>query len=162
VRRLQARTSAARRCGHLLCDSLHCAAWIGADIIATDARRRVALHQAALAGHSACIVELFRDVTDVNAQDRDGLTPLMLAAGQGHNSAVQSLLRHGKIDVAVENTSGQTARMIAEVAEKHEVVRLLDEFVEAQGGECSDGGGAGLSRSPSDLQLGGSAADVVV
>ena len=101
-------------------------------------------------------------MTDVNAQDRDGLTPLMLAAGQGHNSAVQTLLRHGKIDVAVENTSGQTARKIAEVAEKHEVVRLLDEFVEDQGGECSDGGGAGLSRSPSDLQLGGSAADVVV
>ena len=119
MRRLQARTRAARRCGRLLCDSLHCAAWIGADIIATDARRRVALHQAALAGHSACIVELFRDVTDVNAQDRDGLTPLMLAAGQGHNSAVQSLLRHGKIDVAVENTSGQTARKIAEGAEKH-------------------------------------------
>ena len=62
------------------------------------ARARRAAGDTSVGGrlHSACIVELFRDVTDVNAQDRDGLTPLMLAAGQGHNSAVQSLLRHGK------------------------------------------------------------------
>ncbi|MCF7900243.1 ankyrin repeat domain-containing protein [Candidatus Babeliales bacterium] len=50
---------------------------------------------------------------DVNAQDSDGYTALMLAAYNGHDDCVTSLLDHPGIKVNAQTKNGYTALMCA-------------------------------------------------
>ena len=58
------------------------------------------------------------------------MTPLHIACEQGHVGAVAALLRH-QPDVMKTTTLGKTAKMLAEVAGHIEIVRLIDEFSQA-------------------------------
>jgi ankyrin repeat protein len=62
---------------------------------------------------------------DPNAQVRDvGTTPLMLAAGEGHDSAVKELLK-SNVNLDLQNNRGETALIIAAAAGKKDVVKAL-------------------------------------
>lgn len=60
-----------------------------------------------------------------NAQVRDvGTTPLMLAAGEGHDNAVKEILK-ANVDLNLKNNRGETALIMAASNGKKEVVKLL-------------------------------------
>ena len=60
----------------------------------------------------------------MNARDRDGLTPLIWAAIQGHEEVVRVLLEQGA-NLEARNNNGDTALMWASVMGHKEVVELL-------------------------------------
>lgn len=51
---------------------------------ATDLQGRTALHVAVANGHRQSTMQLLYNDADTNAQDKEGMTPLMLAAKLGH------------------------------------------------------------------------------
>lgn len=62
---------------------------------------------------------------DPNSRLRDtGVTPLMLAAGEGHDNAVKELLKANP-NLDLQNNRGETALIIAAAAGKKEVVKAL-------------------------------------
>jgi Ankyrin repeats (3 copies)/Ankyrin repeats (many copies) len=61
---------------------------------------------------------------DVNCRDKDGLTPLIWAAIQGHEEIVRLLLERGG-DLEAKNNNGDTALMWASVMGHRGVVELL-------------------------------------
>jgi len=70
--------------------------------------------------------------TDVNSQDNDGNTPLMLALIHGHQGAAMRFLRHPNIDVNLKNKGGKTAFTVeknqkAKVIEHEEFLSACDE-----------------------------------
>ena len=63
---------------------------------------------------------------DVNAQDRDGETALMMACGRGYNpSVLRELLKHKEVDVNVRANNGRNAMMIAAVENCDGAVKML-------------------------------------
>jgi hypothetical protein len=65
--------------------------------------------RAAEAGHLECVKQLAEaDSAHLNAQDKDGNTALMAAAGNGHNAVVHMLLEH-HADVGLRNKDDHTA-----------------------------------------------------
>lgn len=61
---------------------------------------------------------------DVNCRDRDGLTPLIWAAIQGHEEIVRLLLERGG-DLEARNHNGDTALMWASLMGHKDVVELI-------------------------------------
>jgi ankyrin repeat protein len=62
---------------------------------------------------------------DPNARLRDvGITPLMLAAGEGHDNAVKELIK-ANVDLDLRNNRGETALILAAAAGKKDVVKAL-------------------------------------
>ncbi|KAF4857247.1 Ankyrin-1 [Colletotrichum siamense] len=59
-----------------------------------DRMSRLPLHMAALFGHTRC-VELLSTPETTDSQDINGVTPLWLAAKEGHRAAVQYLIEQG-------------------------------------------------------------------
>ena len=55
------------------------------------------LHLASKNGHDDTLVVLFSKFRDANIRDRRGMTPLALAAEQGHKNAVSVLLDQGAL-----------------------------------------------------------------
>ncbi len=62
---------------------------------------------------------------DVNVQDADGMTALMLASANGYEKVVDLLLAAGT-DFSLRNTSGQTAMQLAVTAHHAKVIQLLN------------------------------------
>lgn len=62
----------------------------GANFRLPDNENRLALHYAAGQGHYLCVFTLVGFVSDVNAQDACGATPLHLAAAASNPSDSQS------------------------------------------------------------------------
>ena len=60
-----------------------------------DELGRVALHWACCNGHLECAKALLGAGADINKQDNDGDTPLMLAANMGKIEVVRELLKRG-------------------------------------------------------------------
>ncbi|MBO8450903.1 MAG: ankyrin repeat domain-containing protein [Spirochaetes bacterium] len=63
---------------------------------------------------------------DVNAEDPDGGTALMIAAYDGHADVVRLLLDAGA-DVNAEDQNGSTALMLAAEEGHEDIVRILTE-----------------------------------
>ena len=70
------------------------------------------MHRAALGGYTDVISSLIDAGANVNMPDLDGMTPLMIAAKNGHRFTVELLVRRGA-DVNFRNVKGETALDIA-------------------------------------------------
>lgn len=76
---------------------------------------------------------------DVNCRDKDGLTPLIWAAIQGHEEVVRLLLERGG-DLEAKNHNGDTALMWASLMGHRDVVDfMLDRGANADFGEPKSG-----------------------
>ena len=112
----------------------------GADVSATDEVGRGALGHAARRGVSDTVQALLDAGVDVNAQDRDGWSALMMAANwdpvettfgtepyqvrSNHGETVKMLLAAGAA-VNERNNEGQNALMLALEKGRQDVVELL-------------------------------------
>ena len=63
-------------------------------------------------------------MTDINARDKEGRTPLMHAARWGHTDIVIALVDKGA-DVNIKDEGGNTALMVATKGRYIEIVTLL-------------------------------------
>ena len=87
----------------------------------------LALHMGAQGGHRNLVQQLLRRRSvNVDYQDRDGLSPLVIAVSRGHEAVVRLLLEKG-VDRTLTDKEGLTALMMA-VIRGHQglVVLLLD------------------------------------
>jgi len=62
---------------------------------------------------------------DANQADKDGATPLFIAAKYGHKAMVRLLFAHAAVDANQATQDGATPRFIAEQNGHEAVVRLL-------------------------------------
>lgn len=88
------------------------------------------LHEAASEGDAALVSRLIKDGADVNARNKEGLTPLMMAAGRGNVKIAALLLNKGadvNAKLELENYRGLTALMFAIFDGHAEAVKLLIE-----------------------------------
>ena len=68
----------------------------GADPNIKDLNERLPLHYAAMGGHYNCInYFLSRDTSNINAHDRNGMTPLLCSVGKSHVASSKLLIEHG-------------------------------------------------------------------
>jgi ankyrin repeat protein len=84
----------------------------------------VSMHQAALEGDGAVIMELLSKGADVNKTDEDGRTAIMYAAYNGHTGLVNILLEN-KAFLDIKDVAGRTALMFAASGPFPETVKLL-------------------------------------
>ena len=77
---------------------------------------RTPLHRAAQNGHTEVVLRLLVHGVSVDPADKDGVTPLMLAARGGHWSTARELVRKGKASVTAATDNGDTALHIAAAA----------------------------------------------
>ena len=75
-------------------------------------------------GHTKTVRTLLAQGADGHTRDRDGKTPLMLAAFEGHTETVQVLLAHG-VPVNTQDKQGATALMLAAARGHTDVVTTL-------------------------------------
>lgn len=75
-------------------------------------------------GNTLGVTTWLQKGADVNARDSAGMTPLMLAAAQGHQRTVRVLLSHGA-DPTLKNKAGLTALALAEANHQTNVVAIL-------------------------------------
>lgn len=87
-------------------------------------------------GDTTALKTLLTARGDVNEQDEQGWTPLCWAAGRGDVEAVKLLLAQGA-DFTLMGRDLRTPRMIASVAQRGDVVRILTE-VEKEAGVWRD------------------------
>ena len=59
-------------------------------------------------GHHQVMELLLKEGADVNIQNNDGWTALMIASDDGHHQVVELLLKEGA-DVNIQNNNGWTA-----------------------------------------------------
>ena len=77
----------------------------GADVDERDFHSRTPLHLAAWAGAEAAVEVLIGFNANVNAQAKDGVTPLPMAAGGGHLECCKMLIGTGKASCGVRTTN---------------------------------------------------------
>jgi len=82
------------------------------------------LHSSAKSGEYANVEILVEKGVDVNAQDNDGDTALMIAVREGHTEVVKLLIEVGA-DVNAQDSDGDTALMTASRGGYLDVVQLL-------------------------------------
>ncbi len=67
------------------------------------------LHKACFNGNVQEIEKLLSaDAAEVNTQDKEGYTPLLLAVANGHPLAVEALLKIPRIDINIPSVDGIT------------------------------------------------------
>jgi ankyrin repeat protein len=64
-------------------------------------------------------------LVDVNVQNEDGMTALILAVSTENEKYIELLLKHPKIDVNLQDNDGWTALILAARWEKEKLVELL-------------------------------------
>ena len=92
------------------------------------------LHVASVRGNSDEVEALLAADADVNASGELGNTPLHDAAGQGHVEIVKQLLQRGATTKAV-NADGKTAREVASLMQRHDVVEAIDLWLKKKSGQ---------------------------
>ena len=98
------------------------------ELMKREARAPASTSNSAMHGHTACLQTLIDAGADLNAtatHKYEGLTPLMLAAGQGHADCVQALIDAGA-DLNAE-FNGKTAVIGALVNGHTSIAELLVE-----------------------------------
>ena len=78
-------------------------------------------------GNANTVLKLLQQGADVNAQDIDGLTPLSLAAGNGHTEVAQLLIQN-HADVNAKDNYGETPLIWAASSGHTEVAELLRSY----------------------------------
>jgi ankyrin repeat protein len=71
--------------------------WVAWDFDSGSAHS-MALHWAAFIGHEAIACDLWKKGYDVNQEDFEGMTPLMVAARQGHSKLVRVMLQEWRVE----------------------------------------------------------------
>ena len=91
-----------------------------------DVSRNVnnSIHEAARDGNIDAVEVLLKKDVDINIQDENGVTALMLASQNGHHQIVELLLKE-HADINQQNENGVTALMVASLIGHHQVVKLL-------------------------------------
>ena len=84
----------------------------------------VNIHKAARDGNIDAIKLLLKKHVDINIQDKNGLTALMLASRNGHHHVVKLLLKENA-DINTQKKHGGTALMVASESGHHQVVEIL-------------------------------------
>ena len=98
----------------------------GADVNETFGKRqRTLLHWAAEQSSTGLATFLISHGANVNAQQSDGSTPLLLAAKHGHHYLVQLLLKHDAL-VSPHNANRTTAQAAAKRAGHHDIAGLIE------------------------------------
>ncbi|MES2317052.1 MAG: ankyrin repeat domain-containing protein [Pseudomonadota bacterium] len=87
-----------------------------------------ALHYAAASGDTEITAVLLDKHAYIDAESPSKLTPLMIAAREGHQPVVELLLREGA-DARLRNNEQLTAKQIAERAEKPRIVKAIDAWM---------------------------------
>ena len=80
--------------------------------------------EAAKTGNTEVVKLLLKENVDVNVQDEEGVTALMIASENGHTQVVDLLLK-ANVDVNVQDEEGVTALMIASENGHTQVVEVL-------------------------------------
>ncbi|KAA6406931.1 MAG: hypothetical protein FRX48_09229 [Lasallia pustulata] len=90
-------------------------------------RRRSALHVAAELGEEDLVRFISGTSADVNRRDAQRMSPICIAAGNGHVGVVQILLQHDELDMSLESKSSflNTPLLCAAAAGHLEVVGVL-------------------------------------
>jgi ankyrin repeat protein len=102
----------------------------GADVAVRTTDGQTALHTAVGSSPSMpdkqkeCVRMLLEHGAEIDAQDKNGISPLMNAAWFGCTLAVSELLRHGA-SVSLRNNQGRTAEDLARNKNQPEVIRIL-------------------------------------
>lgn len=135
----------------------------GADANARDDSGRTALHDAAANGYLSVADALIQGKADLNArsrEDKEGVTPLHVAATQGHPEMVAFLISKGA-EVDARDASGMTALIRAAMHGHTEVLNKLlsagaKPDIEDEGGMTRQQfwGGRAVQAKP-DIQDGG-------
>ncbi len=105
----------------------------GVDINALDTRSgKTALYQAtASSGEITIVPELLKAGSNVNVQNKDGSTPLMIAVKYGNLPIIREILKYNpNLNLASKN--GRTALNIAKEIGNEEVLSLLNEYQRTQ------------------------------
>ena len=98
----------------------------GADVDETFGKReRTLLHWAAEQSSTGVATFLISHKANVNAQQSDGSTPLLLAAKHGHHYLVQLLLKHDAL-VSPRNANRTTAEAAAKRAGHQHIADLIE------------------------------------
>ena len=87
-------------------------------------RQQTLLHWAAEQSSTGIATFLISHKANVNAQQSDGSTPLLLAAKHGHHYLVQLLLKHDAL-VSPRNANKVTAHTAAKRAGHHDIAGLI-------------------------------------
>lgn len=104
----------------------------GADVNEVSGKRKQTLmHWAAEQGSFGIASFLLSNKANVNAQQADGSTPLLLAAKRGHHYLVQLLLKNDAL-LSPRNARHATARSAANRGGHHEIVKLIDAAAESR------------------------------
>lgn len=104
---------------------------LGVDVNARDNMGWSALLVAADEGNISLMEILIDQGVDVNETNDNGWTALMLQAGRGSVASVKRLLEFGA-DLTLTNNDRKTASDVAKDAGHHEVVLLLERFVDCK------------------------------
>uniref|UniRef100_A0A8C6KED5 Ankyrin repeat domain 28 n=1 Tax=Nothobranchius furzeri TaxID=105023 RepID=A0A8C6KED5_NOTFU len=91
---------------------------------AKDSKNRTPLHAAAFADHVECLQLLLSHNAQVNCADAAGKTPLMMAAENGQNNAVELLVSSAKADLTLQDALKNTALHLA-CRKGHETSALM-------------------------------------
>ncbi|XP_053407058.1 fibronectin type 3 and ankyrin repeat domains 1 protein-like isoform X2 [Mercenaria mercenaria] len=87
---------------------------------------------ASVTGHRDIGLSLLQNSADINAQDKDGKTALMLSILNGHQALLEVLLKKNA-DIKLKNEYGKTAYDMAISVEKRRILRTLTDHMEAKG-----------------------------
>ena len=97
----------------------------GADVdIFPENSERTPLMEAASIGDPYCIKSILRKTKLINAQQKDGCTALMLAAGAGHYEAAKILIENNA-DPELVDKMGMSALKYASLFKKEKIEKLL-------------------------------------
>jgi len=86
--------------------------------------QKISIHEAALNGQSAGVMNSLEEGVDVNARDQDGRTALMYAAFNGYTEIMEKLIQKGALVNLCDNL-GRMALMFASSGPYPVSVRLL-------------------------------------
>lgn len=95
----------------------------GASLQARDARERGVVHYAVLGLNNDAVVALLRKSIDVKAADKDGVTPLILAADHGYSTLLRMLIPFSEINA--KDNDGFSALLRAAEDGRADLVRIL-------------------------------------
>lgn len=87
---------------------------------------------ASVSGHRNIGLTLLQNGAEVNAQDKDGKTALMIAIVNGHLDLLEILLKKNA-DIKLKNEYGKTAYDMALSSEKRRIIKVLTDHMEAKG-----------------------------